>query len=174
MGGTAWYMLTAGKWEGTPWLDLCPQNLLTVLGQAGKQGGAELPLLAAARRNCWCAFSHLLLLTASALYQLPPLDRNLKAQGRERHSSSHPVTSPQQPEHFPFPRHHPSLTQTLKAFCNWALVYQKIHFHFWETGKQGSVKSGKGTWNIYAFSTCENFWNFKPEKLRYKCSFWVN
>lgn len=39
MGGTGrtdWYMLTAGKLEGPPGLDLCPHNLLTMPGQPGK------------------------------------------------------------------------------------------------------------------------------------------
>lgn len=37
------------------------------------------------------------------------------------------------------------------------VVYQKIHFHFWETGKQGSGKTGKGSCSIYTVGRLKIF-----------------
>lgn len=180
MGGTGrtdWYMLTAGKWEGPPGLDLCPHSLLTIPGQPGKQGGAELPLLAVASRSCWCAFSHLLLFNASAVRQLPPLDSNFKRkrEGETQQFMPLTVTFSSTARAFPI-----SMTPSQPLLRPWRpavighVVYQKMHCHFWETGKQGSVKTGKESWNICTFGRCENFWNFKPETPSYNCSFWVN
>lgn len=175
-GRTVWYMLTAGKWEGAPGLDLCPHNLLTVLGQAGKQGGAELhpwllPAETADLPSAICPCSLLLLFASFLLWTGTSKEKG----GRDTALTPLTVTFSSRARVFPI-----SKAPSQPLLRPWWLslighvVYQKTHFHVWETGKQGSVKTGKGSWNIYTFDRCENVWNFKPETPRHNFSFWVN